>query len=285
MYSFGLYILQLMTVSILLALALSVYMDGLRYTVLHVLGLAGIAAYAYGVIKIQSGSLSYLAMPAGLFLSTISGVVCAEAIRTVRGDGLTLATFGIGIGTFELFRFFKFTGGVYGMSDLSVNGLTRGISGALISTVVIALASALVLGWRRSLGGTISYALGLDEWAALSIGARVVAHQRIAGALSGLLAGVAGIYFAITTGFIEPRDFRPTLLLFPLAATILAAGKTPAAVVLTAASIVIVTQSVRFLGASPTLAGPLAEITIALVLATAVVFFRLRQKNTNALGS
>lgn len=281
MLDLGLYILQLITVSVLLALALSIYMDGIGYVVLHLLGVAGVGAYAYAILA-QRGWPVLVSLFAGACAGAVVGLLCAEAARALRGDGLTLATFGIGIGAFEVFRYLKITGGVYGMSGFPNIGISSSLmSGPLLSLALILISSLLVLAWRTSLGGTIVSSVRMDEWASVSVGVRLAAHQRITGALSGLLAGCGGAYFAAITGFIEPRDFRPTSLLLPLAATILAAGRTPLVVVLAAAGAVIISHSIRLFGGSPTLAGPLAEILIALAVGTALVTFRLRRRSAN----
>jgi ABC-type branched-subunit amino acid transport system permease subunit len=106
----------------------------------------------------------------------------------------------------------------------------------------------------------------------------VEGHQRLTGAFAGALAGASGIYAAAATGFIEPRDFRPTNLLVPLAATILACGRTPLGVVGGLFAIVLFFQAVRFIGQDPTTAGPVSEILVAVVVGMVLVLIRLRRR-------
>ena len=281
MFDFAIYVMQLAAVSVLLALALSVYIDGIGYVVFHILGVAGVGSYAYAILTTQFGWQPFPSLVAGSAAGAVAGGLCAEAVRTLRGDGLTLAMFGLGVSAFELFRYLKITGGVFGIAGippLESSGLT--LLEILWPIVLVIVAGGMVAIWRRSLGGMVVISLRLDEWAAVSLGARLTAHQRITGLFAGFLSGLGGCYFAAMSGFLEPRDFRPTGLLVPLAATILAAGRTPIGVSLTATCIVLLSQAVRFLGGSPIIAGPVTEILVAFSLGVALVIVRIRGERT-----
>jgi branched-chain amino acid transport system permease protein len=276
MPEFVAYLVQLWTFYSLIALALSVYVDGLGYLVLHTLAVAGTGAYAYAIVSAGPGGSVPLGVAAAIAVGAFVGLICAEGLRFHRSDGLTLASFGIGVGMFEIFRYARITGGVYGVSRIPG---TVTVSGRLTLSVACLIAAGAVMAlWSRSLGGAITRALGLDEWAALSLGARLSAHQRISGCLSGMLAGAGGAWFAAMTRFIEARNFRPTDLLAPLAAVIISHGRTPAGVILAAAGVVLVSQGTRFLGSSPTIAGPLAEILLAVLVGAMLISRRLRPR-------
>ncbi len=277
-----LYVLQLCLVAGLLALAISLYIDGLGYVVLHVLAMAGVGAYIFAVLATRYRWPPILGALVAASSTAFVGLFCAEAIRTLRGDGLTLATFGIGVGSFEVFRDLDITGGVFGIGGVPfLVGDGGRASQAGVVLLALLLATGLVHAWRRSVGGTVVAALRMDEWGALSVGAPLVAHQRATGLLAGVVAGLGGVYFAATTHFVEPRDFQVNALLVPLGAVIVAGGRTPWGVVIMAAGIVLLSQAARFFGGSPVVAGPLTEIAVASSLAATLVFIRLRQLRRN----
>jgi len=281
-----LYVLQLCVVVGLLALAISFYTDGLGYVVLHPFALAGVGAYVFAVLATRYQWPPILGALAAVSSAALSGLLCAEAIRSLRGDGLTLATFGIGVGSFELFRQLDITNSVFGIGSIpSLVGDGGRAWQVGVALLALLLAAGLVRTWRRSVGGTVVAALRMDEWGALSVGAPLVAHQRVTGLLAGAVAGLGGVYLAVTARFVEPRDFQVSGLLVPLGAVIVAGGRTPWGVVVVAGGIVLVSQGARFVGASPVVAGPLTEIAIAACLAAVLVFTRLRQlRRDNARG-
>lgn len=265
---------QLLVVAMLLAWATSIYLNGLGYVTLHALAMAGIGAYVFAVLCAK-GWHPILAACLALMASTGTGLVCAEAIRPLRGDGLTLATFGIGVFVFELFRILPVTNGVYGISGIPAIG--TGFAWVGTATIaVLASGMALVWGWKTSKACVLLAGLRCDEWAALSVGVRIRLHQLCSGVLAGLLAGAAGILLASASGFIEPRMFQPLLLLIPLAASILAGGRVVFGVMLAAALMVGTQQSIRFVGGSPVFAGPVSEILIACLVGIALITMRTR---------
>lgn len=271
------YVVQLCVVAVLLALAVSVYLDGLGYLVLHVAALAGVSAYVFAITTTQLGWPTSGGLLGAVIAAAGAGLLASEAVHQLRGDGLTLATFGIGVAAFEFFRYSELTGGVFGIGAIPafVSGDAPTID-SIVAVVVVAASAVVVWQWRRSVAGKVVAALRMDEWAGLSIGAPLRAHQRVSGLLSGGLAGLAGVYLASTTRFIEPRDFQVASLLVPLAAVIVAGRRTPFGVLAAASGIVVAFQTARFFADSPVLAGPVMEILVALLLAAALMLTRLR---------
>jgi ABC-type branched-subunit amino acid transport system permease subunit len=278
MVGFTAYVMQMAVGGALIALALSVYIDGIGYTVFHLIGISGFAAYAYTLLTLSGNWSVSAALAGGILVGAIAGWLCSECLRPLRGDGLTLASFGIGVGLFELLRFIPLTGGVFGIAGVPQFGVGEPIPTLIVTVVFLIVGAVVATFWRRSLGGAIVRSIRQDEWAALSIGARVEGHQRFTGAFAGALAAAGGIYSGATTGFIEPRDFQPTNLLIPLAATILACGKTPLGVLGSLFAIVFFFQAVRFIGQDPTTAGPVSEIIVAVLVAAILVIVRVRKQ-------
>jgi branched-chain amino acid transport system permease protein len=273
------YVIDMAVASVLIALAVSIYLDGIGYTVFHPLGIAALGAYTYATLTSLYTVPKLPAVLVSLIGAMITGSLCADLVSNLRADGLTLATFGLGIGTFEVCRFLRITGGVLGFGRIP--GLSSGtsLSRLTVAAVFMGCAAFLVYIWRSSLGGSIVTAIRNDEWAAVSMGVSVRAHQRLTGVLAGLLAGAGGIYFASSTGFIEPRDFRPTNLLVPFAGAILARGHTPFLVTILILSIVLLSQTGRFVTDSAAVAGPVAEILVAALILGALVITRLYKTN------
>ena len=168
------YIIQLCVFSSLLALALSVYLDGLGYTTFHLVGVAGVGAYCFARFTQKVPPTAYPAgILIGLLVGALLGYLCSEVILSLRGDALTLATFGFGVGFFEIFRYSDWTGGVYGISGIPALAGDSGTHRALMGIAVLILAATAVHCWRCSLGGAIVRAINGNEWAALLVGARL----------------------------------------------------------------------------------------------------------------
>lgn len=273
------YVIDMAVATVLIALAVSIYLDGIGYTVFHSVGIAALGAYTYAILTSTYGVSKLPAILASLIGAMIAGSLCADLISNLRTDGLTLATFGLGVGTFEVCRFLRITGGVFGFGGIPGLSLGTSLSRLTIATVFLACAVLLVYVWRSSLGGGIVTAIHSDEWAAVSMGVSVRAHQRFTGVLAGLLAGAGGVYFASSTGFIEPRDFRPTNLLVPFAGAILARGRTPFLVTVLVLGIVLLSQTGRFVTDSAAVAGPLAEILVASLILS-LMLTRLYKTNS-----
>ena len=119
MTEFAIYVLQLSVAMGLMAMALSVYLDGFGYVVLHIVALAGVGAYVFTVTTSSEHAWPVSAgLFAGVAVAAVAGILSAEAIGSLRGDGLTLATFGIGVSAVEAFRFSSLTGSVFGISGV-----------------------------------------------------------------------------------------------------------------------------------------------------------------------
>jgi ABC-type branched-subunit amino acid transport system permease subunit len=272
------YLLDLGTIAALLALALSVYMDGLGYTPFHLVSLAGVAAYTYAFLTTTGGYAPAVAALASLLASVAVGGVSAEFLRRLRGDGLTLATFGLGIGCFEIFRYLPQTGGVFGIKSIPELTGSAGPDASLLSVMlVLAFAAFLIVRWRVSRAGLSTIALRQDEWGAVSLGISLRTHQRIAGCLAGAIAGLAGLVLVSTAHFVEPRDFEPSAILLPIAAVVAANGRTPYLVVVISFGIVIATEIARMADASAVAAGPLSDILLSCAVGFLIVVSSLRK--------
>nr|VFK59930.1 MAG: ABC-type branched-chain amino acid transport system, permease component [Candidatus Kentron sp. TC] len=267
------YVWQLTAGAILLAFAISIYIDGIGYVMLHLLGLSGIGAYGYAILTTQYAWHPWSAFFACLASGAVAGWLCAESARSLRGDMLTLVSFGLGVGLVEIYRYLDVTGSVFGIGNIPPLFPAHPVLGAAI---LVTGAGLLVAYWRRSAGAAMARSIRDDEWAAASLGVSIVLHQRFTGIFSGGMAAISGLYLAATIGFIEPRDFMPVGLLVPLAAVIAAAGRGPLIVALNVALILFFIHGMRLFSGDPVLSGPVSQILIALGLASALILFRLR---------
>jgi len=261
---FVIYVLDIIVAAALLALALSVYVDGIGYLVFHVVALAGVGAYIFSIASGLYRLPPTLACGLAVVAGAVAGLASAEVLRPLREDNLTLVSFGLGVCAFEMFRFSETTGGVFGMASIPS---LFGDSEVAVAVAVLGVGIAIVLLWRYSVTGKIAVALRLDEEGAVSIGAQLRAHQRFTGMFAGVLAAMSGIWIATTTHFIEPRQFQTSGILIALAGVVIARGNTPVGVVAVITGVVVGTQAARFLSESAVLAGPVTEIAVALTLA------------------
>jgi ABC-type branched-subunit amino acid transport system permease subunit len=278
MSSFVVYLFDIVVADALLALALSIYVDGIGYLVFHVMALAGIGAYVYGIASGPCDLPPVVACGMAVIAGAMTGFISAEILRPLRGDNLTLVSFGLGVCAFEMFRFSKTTGGVFGMASIPTLLPKLPHSETAMAGTILSVGLAIVLVWRRSITGKVAVALRLDEEGAVSIGARLGAHQRLTGMLAGILASLSGVWIAATTHFIEPRQFQTSGIVIALTGVVAARGYTPFGVVTVVAAIVVGSQGARFLSESAVLAGPITEMVVASTLGIVLVATRYRTR-------
>ena len=164
-------------------------------------GYMAVGAYTAALLTTNTGVPFPLQILVGMALAAAVALVLGLPLLRLRGVYLAICT----VGFVQVAYIFFNTWGP--------GGAGQGISGigAVTSTWQIYLALALLcyLFWRlegSALGRSFA-AIRQDEEAARSLGIDTVAHKLGAFAISGMLAGLVGVFYARLHFFIEPTDF------------------------------------------------------------------------------
>ena len=157
----------------------------------------------------------WLALPIGVVLSALTGVLLGLPVMGMRGDYLAIVTLGFG----EIIRILAksdvltdFTGGPRGVR--SVGGpailgldLNNEIFFMYFIMIGILLAAYITHRLQRSRVGRAWMAIRGDEDVAESMGINLLQFKLLAFAMSAAFAGLGGVLFASRNKFTGPEDF------------------------------------------------------------------------------
>ncbi len=157
----------------------------------------------------------WLALPIGVALSALTGVLLGLPVMGMRGDYLAIVTLGFG----EIIRILAksdvltgFTGGPRGVRSVAgpaIFGLdlNNEIFFMYFIMIGILLAAYITYRLRRSRVGRAWMAIRGDEDVAESMGINLLRYKLLAFAMSAAFAGLGGVLFASRNRFTGPEDF------------------------------------------------------------------------------
>jgi branched-chain amino acid transport system ATP-binding protein len=175
-------------------------------------GFYAIGAYTVAILMVRLKLGFWVALPAAVALSALTGALLALPALRVRGPYLAMVTIAFGfVVEHSIVEWDEVTGGQNGIMGvpkpqlLGVPLTERGI--ALAAIVVTAL--LVIAFWRvsRSSWGAAMRAVKDSEVAAESVGLNPVAIKALAFTLSAACAGLAGALFSPLSGFVTPSSF------------------------------------------------------------------------------
>ena len=183
-------------------------------------GFFALGAYAYALLTVKAGWPFYAAMPASLAICALATLLIGIPLLRLRSHYLAMATLCFGlIFAGVASRWIEMTGGTAGMMvpSLSIAGHTVSrielYYGLLVVTVAVLVMQNFIVGTHI---GRVLCSLRGDETAAESLGVNVIAYKLRIFVLSSVLAGLAGIGFALLS-----RQVNPSFGEFPILVTIL----------------------------------------------------------------
>lgn len=157
----------------------------------------------------------WVALPIGVVLATITGVLLSLPVLRMRGDYLAIVTLGFG----EIIRILAksdiltdFTGGPRGVRavagpailGIKLNGVEHFIYFILIGIVAAIFVTVRLQGSRV---GRALKAMREDEDVAQAVGVYTLKYKVMAFAIGAAFAGVGGVLFASRNKFTGPEDF------------------------------------------------------------------------------
>ena len=204
-----------------------------------------VGAYSFALAAHWYGLTFWEMLPLAGLLAAVSGILLGLPVLRLRGDYLAIVTLGFGeIVRIVLNNWSPVTGGPNGVNDvprptffgmpiaarapegvttfndffhLAYNPMQR-----VMFLYYVCLAAALVINWfslriRRLPVGRAWEALREDEIACRALGLNPTTIKLSAFAISAMIGGFAGVFFAARAGFVSPESFN-----FQESATILA---------------------------------------------------------------
>lgn len=158
----------------------------------------------------------WLALPIGVGLAALAGILLGVPVLRMRGDYLAIVTLGFG----EIIRILSksdllnnFTGGPKGV--LNVGGpispvpfISNDVNSLYIIILLIFLAIFMTLRLQHSRIGRAWEAMREDETVAGAMGINTLQHKLMAFAIGAAFAGLGGALFAARNQFTGPEDFN-----------------------------------------------------------------------------
>jgi len=173
----------------------------------------GMGAYASALLSLRFGLSFWITLPLGALCAGLFGVLIGLPALRTNGDYLAIATLGFG----EIFRLLLINGGDFTRGPRGLPGIARPVLFGLdftnkVTYYYLLLIAAfiiflVVINIPRTFFGRALMAVRDDEDAAGFMGINISRYKVIAFALSGLIAGIAGSFYAHYICFISPDTF------------------------------------------------------------------------------
>lgn len=173
----------------------------------------GMGAYVSALLSIHLGWSFWITLPIAAVSAGLFGLLIGLPALRTKGDYLAIATLGFG----EIFRLILVNGGDFTRGPRGLTGIARpelfGLDFTnknvyyyiiLLVTVVIFF---VVYNIPRTFFGRALMAIRDDEDAAAFMGIRISRYKVAAFAISGLIAGIAGAFYAHYICYISPDTF------------------------------------------------------------------------------
>lgn len=175
-----------------------------------------VGAYTYALLNLHFGLGFWAALPIGGLLSALFGILLGFPVLRLRGDYLAIVTLGFGeIIRLVLENWNDFSKGPSGISNIprpGFFGIDMSLDTAIIYLYYLMICMVLftifvVNRLQNSRIGRAWFALREDEIACQAMGIDKTRTKLTAFALGATWAGMAGVFFAAKTTFINPASF------------------------------------------------------------------------------
>lgn len=218
--------------------------------------LFAIGAYSYALITQHWGLNFWVAFPISAILTMIAGAIITLPVIRLRGDYLAIVTLAFGeVIRTVLENWGEVTNGPRGISNIvgpGFFGMDFSIQQKSIYIFYITLAVLGITIWtiRRlthSRLGRSWEAIREDTLASQTMGIHLSWSKLVIFIIGAFWAGVAGVLFAVNTGFISPRSFTVTQSILILCIVVLGGIGSIPGVILGGAILILLPEYLRFL--------------------------------------
>jgi branched-chain amino acid transport system permease protein len=178
--------------------------------------LASIGAYTAGIVTLRTGAGAMVGIAAAAAMGTVIAVILSVPLARLRGVFQAIATVAFSQIVLSLALYAtELTGGANGL-----NGIPRLIDTLALVLWMAALVYVLICLSRSRIGYAFD-AIRRDETVAVTLGISAVAHQTLAFALSGAIAGASGALMAYHNRSVASEEFGFGMLVTVLAYVVL----------------------------------------------------------------
>jgi branched-chain amino acid transport system permease protein len=230
-------------VFILLAIGLNVVVGQAGMLDLGYVAFYAVGGYALALLATRHHWNFWVALPVGIAIAALSGLILGAPTLRLRGDYLAIVTLGFGQIISISANNFNFDGGPQGVSTIPhppsihhIKALTYGVVDFkpyfYLVLAAIFLAVYLVRRLENSRVGRAWMAIREDEDVAELMGVPTYRFRLWAFAFGAALGGSGGVFFAAQANHIDPTIFSYTVSILVLAAVVLGGSGNLAGVIL-----------------------------------------------------
>ena len=241
-----------------------------------------IGAYTSSLLALNLGVSPWLGLLAGGILASIAGVIVTFPALRLKGDYLALATFGFSIIAYSVAKnWVGLTRGPMGLPgipqfEIKLLGISFSLSKVwqyLILVIVIAVVTYLLLSMllRRPFGRVLK-SIREDEIASQTLGKDTPLFKLKVFMVGGFFAGIAGALYAHYITFIDPSSFTVMESITILLMVIFGGMGTLKGAVIGAFLLIVIPESLRFVGLPSSIAAPIRQMLYGLILVILMVY-------------
>ena len=194
-------------------------------------GFFAIGGYTTVLLTTKLGLNFWWAFPFAIIFSAVAGLIMAVSAFRARGPYIAMVTIAFGfLIEVTAHRWVELTNGPMGIFNVAKPhfwGIQLSSTGYFYLVAFIALSLTIVIkNLITSRVGRTLLAIKESEVAAESLGINVYVWKTLAFVVSGILAGIGGVFFAHQSGYINSESFRFSQSILFLAAAILGGSGT-----------------------------------------------------------
>jgi len=237
----------------------------------------GIGAYTSALLGLNGVSFCFCLFAAGI-MAMLFGFLLSIPTNKLKGDYLALATMGFTFVIYAiLLNWTELTKGPLGLPGIPRPNLF-GISflnnfNFLILTLIITLISYFIIKRiTESPFGKVLESIRDDELAARVLGKNSFKIKSVCLTISAFFAGIAGSLYASYITFIDPSSFTIMQLIPVLLIVIVGGLASLGGTILATIILILIPESLRFIGFPSSIVGPARQILYALILILILIY-------------
>lgn len=208
-------------------------------------GLVAIGAYTYGIMTVNWGLNPWLALLTAPILAGLIGVILGIPSFKLRGPFLVVITIAFG----EIIRLLilnaKITGGPFGLRG--IKPMLGKVELYYFMLLIVSVVTLLTIRLKNSFVGLALQSIRDDEVVAEIMGVNIRKYKLIAFVLSASLAGLAGVFFANLTGYLNPDTFTFDMSATFLLMVVMGGMTSPTGAILSSIAVTGLPEFLRFL--------------------------------------
>ncbi len=238
----------------------------------------GIGAYAVAILMTAHGFSFWSAMLVGMIINGITAFVVGKILAQFKGDYYAVVSAGLSVIVFSVLLNFKSLTngpiGIYGIGKPSVAGYSFYSSSAffVLAVTFVTLFYALFVFIDKSSFGRALKGLREDEELTVSLGYQTTKFKSLIFAISAMIAGIAGSFFASYIAFIDPTSFQLTEGIFFFTMVTVGGLSSAFGSLVGAAVLLLLPEVLRFLGLPYETAAQLQQLIYGALLVLMMAF-------------